>query len=62
MVCEDGHFIPHVRGLLLHLDDGGAGTAMEAARCCLNQRRSDYGDVFASSLIIRWKLHSYSDE
>jgi hypothetical protein len=21
MVCEDGHFVPFVRGLLLHLDE-----------------------------------------
>ena len=64
MVCEDGHFIPHVRGLLLHLDEDlvERGRRWKRQRCRLNHRRSDCGDVFVSLLIIRWKLDSYSDE
>ena len=64
MVCEDGHFVPLIGGLLLHLDEDlvERGQGWKQWRCHLNQRRSDYGDVFVSSLIIRWKLHSYSDE
>ena len=64
MVYEDGHFIPLVWGLLLHVDEDlvKRGRRWKRWRCRLNQRRSDYGDVFVSSLIIRWKLHSYSDE
>ena len=64
MVCEDGHFVHLVGGLLLHLDEDlvEQGRRWKRRRCRLNQRRSDCGDVFVSSLIIRWKLHSYSDE
>jgi len=63
MVCEDGHFIPLVGGLL-HLDEYlvERGQRWKRLRYRLNQRRSDYGDVFVTSLVIRWKLHSYSDE
>ena len=63
MVCEDGHFVPLVGGLLLHLveDLVERGRRWKWRRCRLN-RRSDCGDVFVSSLIIRWKLHSYLDE
>jgi hypothetical protein len=64
MVYEDGHFIPLVGGLLLHLDEDlvEQGRRWKWWRYRLNQRRSDCRDVFVSSLIIRWKLHSYSDE
>ena len=64
MVYEDGHFVPLVGGLLLHLDEDLVERGRRWKRWCyrLNQRRSDCGDVFVSSLIIRWKLHSYSDE
>ena len=64
MVYEDDHFVPLVGGLLLHLDKDLVehGRRWKRRRCRLNQRRSDCGDVFVSSLIIRWKLHSYSDE
>jgi hypothetical protein len=55
MVYEDGHFIPLVGGLLLHLDEDLVewGQRWKRRRCRLNQRRSDYRDVFVSSLIIR---------
>ena len=61
MVCEDGHFIPLIGSLLLHLDEDlvERERRWKRRRCRLNQRRSDCGDVFMSSLIIRWKLHSY---
>jgi len=64
LVYEDGHFVPLVGGLLLHLDEDLVEQGWQwKRRCCrLNQRRSDYGDVFVSSLIIIWKLHSYSNE
>jgi len=64
MVYEDSHFVPLVGGLLLHLDEDlvERGQRWKRQRCRLNQRRSDYGDVFVSSLIIRWKLYSYSYE
>jgi len=63
MICEDGLFVPLVGGLL-HLDEDlvEQGRRWKRRRCRLNQRRSDCRDVFVSSLIIRWKLHSYSDE
>ena len=64
MVCEDGHFIPLVGGLLLHLDEDlvERGWRWKRQRCRLNQSRSTCGDVLVSSLMIRWKLDSYSDE
>ena len=65
MVYEDGHFVPLVVGLLLlHLDEDlvEQGRRWKRLRYRLNQRGSDYGDVFVTSLVIRWKLHSYSDE
>ena len=64
MVYEDGHFISLVGGLLLHLDEDlvERGRRWKRQRYRLNQRMSDCGDVIVSSLIIRWKLHSYSDE
>ena len=64
MVCEDGHFIPLVGGLLLHLDEDlvERGQRWKQQHCHLNQSRSTYGDVLVSSLMIRWKLDSYSDE
>ena len=63
MVCEDGHFVPLIEGLLLHHEDlVERGRRWKRRHCHLNQRRSDCGDVFVSSLIIRWMLHSYSDE
>jgi hypothetical protein len=54
MVCEDGHLIPLVADLLLHLDEDllERGRRWKWRRCHLNHR-SDYGDVFVSSLIIR---------
>jgi len=64
MVYEDGHFVPLVGGLLLHLDEDlvERGRRWKRQNYCLNKRRSDCGDVFMTLLIIRWKLHSYSDE
>jgi hypothetical protein len=64
MVREDGHFNRLVRGLLLYLDEDLVEWGRRRKRWCyrLNQRRSDCNDVFVSSLIIRWKLHSYLDE
>ena len=64
MACEDGHFVPLVGDLLLHLDEDlvERGWLWKRRHFRLNQRRSDYGHVFMSSLIIRWKLHSYSDK
>ena len=64
MVCEDGHFVPLVGGLLLHLDECLVVQRgrWKRRRYRLNQRRSDCRDVFVSSLIIRWKLHSHLDE
>ena len=55
MVCEDGHFIPLVGGLLLHLDKDlvERGRRWKRRCYCLNQRRSDHGDVFVSLLTIR---------
>jgi hypothetical protein len=53
MVCEDGHFIPLVGGLLFHLDEDLVkwGRRWKQQRCRMN-KRSDYGDEFVSSLII----------
>jgi hypothetical protein len=64
MVCEDGHFVPLVRGLLLYLDEDLVewGRRWKQQHYRLNQRKRDCRDVFVCSLIIRWKLHSYSDE
>ena len=64
MVYEDGHFISLVGGLFLHLDEDlvERGRRWKWWCCCLNPRRSDRRDVFMSSFIIIWKLHSYSDE
>ena len=64
IVYEDGHFIPLVGGLLLHLDEDlvKRGQRWKQWHYRLNQRRSNYRDVFVSLLIVRWKLHSYSDE
>jgi hypothetical protein len=55
MVCEDGHLVPLVVGLLLHLDEDllEQGRRWKWQHCHLNHRRSDYGDVFVSSFIIR---------
>jgi hypothetical protein len=64
MVCEDGHYVSLVGGLLLYHDEDLVewGQRWKRWRYRLNQRRSDCQDMFVSSLIIRWKLHSYSDE
>jgi hypothetical protein len=63
MVCEDGHYILLVGGLL-HPDEDLVERGWQwKRRCChMNQRRSDYQDMFVSSLIIIWKLYSYLDE
>ena len=55
MVCEDGHFVPLVGDLLLHLDEDlvERGWRWKHQHYRLNQRRSNYGDVFMSLLIIR---------
>ena len=64
MVCEDGHFVPLVVGLLLHLhyDLVEQGRRWKWWRCRLIQRRSTCGDWIVRSLVNRWKLASYSDE
>ena len=63
MVCEDGHFVPLV-GCLLHLNEDlvERGWQWKRWHYHVNQRRSEYRDVFVSSLIIKWKPHSYSYE
>ena len=55
MVLEDGHFVPLIGGLLLHLDEDlvERGWRWKWRHYHLNHRRSDYGDVFVSSVIIR---------
>ena len=47
MVCEDGHFVPLVGGLFLHLDEDlvEQGRRWKRQRCCLNQRRSNCGST-----------------
>jgi hypothetical protein len=64
MVYEDGHFVTLVGAsssiLMRILVEWGR--RWKRRRCRLNQRRSDCGDVLVSSLIVKWKLHLYSDE
>jgi hypothetical protein len=64
IVYEDVYFVPLVGGLLLHLDLDVVerGRQWNRQRCRLNQSRSTCRDVLVSSLMIKLKLDSYSDE
>jgi hypothetical protein len=63
IIYEDIYFVPLVGGLLhLDYDVVERGRRWKRQRCRLNQSRNTYGDVLVSSLMIRWKLDSYSDE
>ena len=63
-VCQDVYFIPLIGCLLLHLDYDVVEQSQrwKRQRYHLNQSRKACGDVLVSSLMIRWKLDSYSDE